>query len=139
MIIAKVCDNMAYGYIVHDDLTTEKCFVAKSGRLFAHGRTAREASKALEAKIFATLDTDETIESFLRIFKKGKKYSGQVFFTWHNYLTGSCEMGRKIFVKENNIDLDKNYTVEEFIEKTKKSFGGDIILQLEQEWNKLGG
>ena len=53
------------------------------------------------------------------------------FFEWHNKLTGSCEMGRKSFAKNHDIDLNKDeFTVEEFIELTKNDFGRKVIEQL---------
>jgi len=44
-----------------------------------------------------------------------KKYKGSVFFDWHHYLTGSCLMGRESFVKNHGINLDDEFTVDEFI------------------------
>jgi hypothetical protein len=59
------------------------------------------------------------------------KYSAMEFFNWHNRLTGSCEMGRKSFAKNNDIDLENDkFTVFEFIEKTKNDYGRDVIRQL---------
>ena len=52
----------------------------------------------------------------------------------HHYLTGSCEMGREAFVKRHGIDLDKTYTVEEFIELTEDDYGGEIIKNLKERY-----
>ena len=40
-------------------------------------------------------------------------------------------MGREQFVKDNNIDVDKDmFTVEEFVKLTQNSYGGDIVKRL---------
>jgi len=39
-------------------------------------------------------------------------------------------MGRDNFVKSNGIDLNKTYSINEFIELTKNQYGGEIIKQL---------
>ena len=137
-VIEKVHLNLAKGFIVNNDLTTEACFIAKGENKFAHGATAKEARKALQDKIFEAMDTEEKIEAFIKAFKIGIKYPAKVFYDWHHKLTGSCELGRNAFVKNHGIDLEKGeYTVEEFIEKTKQDFGGDIICQLEERLSEL--
>jgi hypothetical protein len=132
-VIERVHGNLAKGFIVNKDLTTEKCYVAKGNDMFAHGATAKEAADALQAKIIAKMDPDEKIEEFLKSFSPGTKYPAKAFYDWHHILTGSCEFGRNAFVKNHGIDLENGiYTVEEFIELTKNDFGGDIIKQLEE-------
>jgi hypothetical protein len=132
-VIEKVHLNLAKGFTVNRDLTTEQCFIAKGENKFAHGATSKKAREALQEKIFDDMDTDEKIDAFLEAFKPGVKYPAKSFYEWHHKLTGSCEFGRNSFVKNHGIDLEKGmYTVEEFIKFTKNDFGGDIIRQLEE-------
>ena len=132
-VIEKVHLNLAKGFIVNQDLTTERCFIAKGENKFAHGATSKAAREALRDKIFQDMDTDEKIDAFIEVFKPGVKYPAKSFYEWHHKLTGSCEFGRNSFVKNHGIDLEKGmYTVEEFIKFTKNDFGGDIIRQLEE-------
>ena len=132
-IIEKVRNNLAKGYIVLKDLTTKPCYVVKHGYLFAHGPTIKAAEQALSDKIFDDMDVDEKIEIFLKEFELEKKYSATLFYDWHHKLTGSCEMGRNAFVKNNGIDLENGeYTVKEFIELTENDYGGSIIKQLKE-------
>lgn len=49
-IITQVDGDIAYGYIVKEDLTLESCFIAKVGNSFAHGKTLKEAVANAEAK-----------------------------------------------------------------------------------------
>ncbi len=136
-VIEKVKSNLAKGYTVNADLTTERCYVIKHNDLFAHGETIKEAEKALQDKVFATMDTDEKIEVFLNEFDLESKYPARAFYDWHNKLTGSCEFGRNAFIKNHGIDLENGmYTVKEFIEITKNDFGGEIIKQLAE---RIGG
>lgn len=130
-VIERVKGNLAKGYIVNSDLTTEKCYIAKCNNLFAHGGTLKEANEALQAKILDNMDIDDKIDMFLKNFEVDKKYPAKVFYEWHHTLTGSCEMGRKAFAKNHDIDLGKDsFTVSEFIELTKNDYGGEIIRQL---------
>lgn len=138
-IITSVHNNTAKGYIVNDDLTLTKCYIAKGNNKFAHGDTLKKAVEDLQNKIFAEMDVEETIDMFIKEFSDTeKKYPAKDFYIWHNRLTGSCEAGRNHFVKENGIDLDKDmFTVKEFIEMTENSFGGKIVKQLKQKLETL--
>lgn len=131
-VITRVKLALAKGFILNSDLTLTPCYIAKGDGYFAHGKTVKEAEKALQEKIFENMDTEEAIGRFLCTFKKDEKYKGQDFFLWHHYLTGSCEMGRRAFVRDRGLDLEAYYTVEEFLELCKNSYGGDIIKQLQE-------
>ena len=135
-VITRVKLALAKGFILNSDLTLTPCYIAKGDGYFAHGKTVKEAEKALQEKIFENMDTEEAIGRFLCTFKKDEKYKGQDFFLWHHYLTGSCEMGRRAFVRDRGLDLEAYYTVEEFLELCKDSYGGDIIKQLQERFKK---
>ena len=132
-IIKQVKGNLAKGFIINLDLTTENCYVVKNGSLFAHGRTLEEARKALQEKIFDDMDVDVKIDLFLKKFNMTDEYPAKDFYEWHHILTGSCEMGRNAFVKNHGIDLENDkYTVREFIDLTKDDYGGGIIKTIEE-------
>lgn len=135
-IITNLKGNIAKGFILNEDFTLSPCFVIKHDNLFAHGETLHEARQALESKLFDDMDVEEKIEMFLKEFKRNKKYKGTVFFDWHNRLTGSCELGRKTFVKNKNLSLKSEYTVDEFIELTKDEYGGEVIRTLKKRWKE---
>lgn len=126
--------NMAKGFILNDDFTTTPCFVVKGNGYFAHGKTIKEAQQALVEKYMENMDEDEVIEKFLTEFEHGKTYKGSVFFDWHHYLTGSCQMGREAFVKNHGFDLHAEYTVDEFIAACRNDYGSDVIQRLEKMW-----
>ena len=132
-IITSIHGNVAKGFILNKNLTLEKTFVAKGNNKFAHGKTLKEAVADLQKKIFDDLDIEEKIEMFNKQFNRFDKYSGEEFYKWHHILTGSCTAGRDNFVRENNLDLKKLYTVDEFIKITKDSYGGNIIKKLCEE------
>ncbi len=130
-IITKVKDGIAKGFILNSDLTQSPCYIVKQNNLFAHGETIKDALDALQEKLFEDLSEDERIEMFWQEFQSDKKYSAALFYEWHHKLTGSCEMGRNSFVRDHSIDLDKDtMTVQEFVDLTKNSYGGDTILKL---------
>ena len=138
-IISTIKGNLAKGFILNSDLSLSPCYICKGNGYFAHGETLKEARLALQKKIFENMDTDETIERFLSIFEKGKRYSAKDFYDWHHYLTGSCEMGRKSFMQDRNITFDDTYTVDEFIALCENSYGGKIIKELKERWNCING
>lgn len=112
------------------DFTTEPQFVFKYNGVFAHGLTIKQAKNDAENKYYSSLDTESTIVSFRETFKKGKKYEAQLFYDWHSRLTGSCASGKDLFVKQHNIDLCAEMTVETFISITKEAYGGNVIMKL---------
>ena len=131
-IIKNIKKNIAKGFIVNDDLTLQKTYIAKGNNLFAHGKTIHEAMQSLQEKIFETMDIEEKIEEFKNKFNKKDKYKGTLFFEWHHHLTGSCLQGRENFVKSNNLDVEKEYTVKEFLEIVKNAYGWKYLKELEE-------
>ena len=131
--------NIAKGAILISDLTTKPCYIVKNGNLFAHGETLHEAQAALIDKQFEDMDDDDRINAFLTEIEINKQYPTSVFFDWHHKLTGSCEMGRRVFVENHGIDLENGtMTVGEFVELTKNAYGGSIIKKIEERI-QIGG
>ena len=130
-LLYHVHGNIAKGAILQSDLTLKPCYVVKSGNLYAHGETLREAQAALQDKLFEDMPVEERIKAFLAEFKPGINYPVKEFYDWHHRLTGSCEMGRKAFAKEHGIDIEHDMmTVEKFIQLTKNAYGGDVIKEI---------
>ena len=127
-IIRSVHGNIARGAVLNLDLTTEPCYIAKQGNLFAHGRTLHEAMEALRDKLFDDMPENERIEAFLTETDRSREYPVQYFYDWHHRLTGSCDMGRRQFAREHGIDLAKDtMTLDKFLELTKDAYGRDVV------------
>ena len=136
-LIDHVHGNIAKGRILSSDLTLSPCYVVKCGDLFAHGETLREAMRALNEKLFEDMPVEERIKAFLKAFPSDGKYPVKAFFDWHNRLTGSCEMSRKVFAREHEIDIEHGeMTVDEFIRLTRNAYGGEVIRELEKAREK---
>ena len=135
-IIESVRGNIAKGYILHSDFTLTPCYIVKQGDLFAHGETLKEAREALDGKLFEDMPEDERIEAFIKAHPdKEKSYSATDLFEWHNKLTGSCDIGRKSFCKDKGISIENDsFTVAEFIELTKNSYGIATIKNLKTKY-----
>ena len=131
-IIKHIHDNVAKGYILNDDFTLTKTFVAKENGKFAHGETLHDAFASLQEKLYDDSTEEERIEAFKKHFPDfTKKVSAKELFYWHHVLTGSCEQGRLSFCINKGIDIEKDsFTIYEFIELTKESYNGDIIKKL---------
>ena len=135
-IIKCVFSNYARGFVLQSDLSQKPCYIAKNGNRFAHGETLAEAVCALNDKLFDDMDEDERIATFWECHENGVKYPAMDLYDWHHKLTGSCEMGRRNFATERGIDLDKDeFTVDEFINLCRNSYGGEVISKL----NNAGG
>ena len=134
-IIKSIKNNIAKGFIVKKDLTLEPCYIAKKGSYFAHGKTIKQAVRDVVLKELSKMDVVGKIAEFKKIFKDNKEYLGSEFFKWHGILTGSCEMGRESFCKNNDIDLDDLYTINEFIDLVKDQYGSEIIEKLKEREN----
>ena len=137
-LIDHVHGGVAMGRILREDLTTERCYIVKQGSLFAHGETLRAAMEALRDKLLEGMPLEERIEEFVKAHEWGKAYPSADYYGWHHKLTGSCEMGRSEFAAAHGYKLtaDELLTVEEFIDLTKGSYGGDIIRRLQEAYNK---
>ena len=133
-LITHIKGNIAKGFLVNKDLTLQPCYIAKGNGYFAHGKSVKEARESLIEKYLEDMDEEEVIDKFLNEFEKGKSYKGTEFFKWHHYLTGSCLMGRESFVKNHNINLDAEFTVDEFIEICENDYGSNVIRQLKERW-----
>ncbi len=136
-IIKKIRGDIAKGFIVRlVDFSLKPCFIARQGYDYAHGRTVRLAVKALEEKLIAQMSPDEKIEEFLKAgFELNAVFPISQFFDWHGKLTGSCAIGRELFIKEHGLNLESGtITTHQFIELTQNHFGGDVIKRLK---NKL--
>ena len=133
-IITGIHGNLAMGYILNQDFTLYPCYVVKGNGYFAHGETAEEANNSLREKIFENMDEEEAIDKFTETFKPDEKYPCKMFYEWHHYLTGSCEMGRKSFMRNHGITMDDTFSVSEFIELCENDYGGDIIKRLKEHY-----
>ena len=131
-IITNVKGNIAKGFIPQSDLSLTPCFIVKENNQFSHGNTLHEAFESLQEKLYDDSTEEERILKFKEHFSDfSKKYSAKDLFIWHHVLTGSCKAGREAFCTDKGIDVDNDrFTVYEFIELTKNSYGGDIIRRL---------
>lgn len=133
--IKRIKGNIAFGY-VFEKMQLKPCYVVKQDNMFAHGKTVKEAFSALQEKLFDNMTAEERIDAFLKEMKSNTEYPAKIFYDWHHRLTGSCEFGRKQFIKNHNIKLDELMTVREFIELTENDYGGEIIKELEKRLNE---
>ena len=133
-IIRSAHGNLAKGFVLRGDFKLIPCYIAKHDNMFAHGETIQEAVVAVNKKVLKNMDSDKVIDKFFEHFTDlSKKYPARDFFEWHHYLTGSCEMGRKAFVKNSGYDIEHDrFTVQEFIDITRHAYGKDVILRLEK-------
>ena len=130
-IIHSIKGSVARCSIINSDLILDDCYVVRVGDSFAHGETIKKAQSDAEAKHLQSQPIDERIRMFHEAFGGVDKIPASDLFDWHFKLTGSCEMGPKSFVHNKGINMSKDsFTVAEFVELTKDSYGGDVIKKL---------
>lgn len=131
-IFTHIFGNVAKGFILEKNVILKPCYIVKGNGYFAHGKTLKDAQSALEEKILDNTDIEEKIKLFKKNFPcVNKKYPVKDFYHWHHTLTGSCEMGRKTFAKNHNIDIDNDtITVKKFIDLTENAYCGGVIKKL---------
>ena len=137
-IIKNIRGNVAQGFILQSDLTLTPTYVVKENDKFAHGTTLHEAYEAFKEKLYDDSTEEERIDAFIKEFPNlNTEYPAKDLFHWHHILTGSCKQGRLAFCHDRDINLDKDYfTVYEFINLTRSSYGGEVIEKLEETINK---
>ena len=130
-IIKRLHGNCAKGFILRSDLTLTPCYIVKYNSYFTHGKTLKEAREAAFTKAMNDMPVEDRVAAFWKYHNRTDHYPVSDFFEWHNRLTGSCEMGRKEFAREHEIDLENGeITVDEFIKLTENAYGGEIIRKL---------
>lgn len=130
-IITSVRGNVAQGFIVQSDLQLKPCYVVKENNKFAHGETLHDAFNSLQEKLFDDSSEEERLDAFKKKFPEyDVKYDNRDLFKYHHILTGSCRMGRELFVSNRRLSLDGKTSVREFVKLTKNAYGGDIIQKL---------
>lgn len=130
-IITSVRGNVAQGFIVQSDLQLKPCYVVKENNKFAHGETLHDAFNSLQEKLFDDSSEEERLDAFKKKFPEyDVKYDNRDLFKYHHILTGSCRIGRELFVSNRGLSLDGKTSVREFVKLTKNAYGGDIIKKL---------
>ena len=135
-IINSVHGNYAKGYVLKNDNTIVPCFIARCGNFFAHGETLKRALQDAMEKYNDDKPLNERIAEFNEKYPDDDTpIDGNELFSWHHILTGSCFFGRQQFCKEHHLDVNKKYTVREFISLTKNAYGKKAIQSLIESRN----
>lgn len=130
-ILTSIRGNVAQGFIVQSDLQLKPCYIVKENNRFAHGETLHDAFNSLQEKLLDDSSEEERLDAFKKKFPEyDVKYDNRDLFTYHHVLTGSCRMGRELFVSNKGLSLDGKTSVREFVKLTKNAYGGDIIKKL---------
>lgn len=83
---------------------------------------------------------DRRIDTFIKTHNLTDKYPAKELSRWHMILTHSCPVGRHLYAKKVNVDVDKEmFTVPEFFEFCKDEFGHEIIEKLEIRMRAMEG
>ena len=125
------------GNILNSDFTLTPCYISKVENCFAHGQTLAKALKDARSKAMERMPLEQRISKFREQYPDPDKLTpARELYDWHHVLTGSCEMGRKQFARDNGIDIEKDsFTIREFINLTKSAYGSDSIHKLAEAYS----
>lgn len=137
--IYSIHGNYAQGGVLQQDFTFKPCYIARVGDSFAHGDTLRQAMADARAKELRNKPAEERVGQFLSTYPDpDTPIPAKELFDWHNILTGSCLFGRKLFCAERGIDVEHDsYTLRDFVNLTKNSYGGEVIRMIEERLNAI--
>ena len=137
-IVYALHSNIARCAVINNDLTLTDCYVAKVGKFYAHGKTAKAALEDAKRKDLQNRPLSERIADFVKLYPTlDCEVSGQELYDWHHILTGSCRQGRELFCAQHNINIDTyRCTVADFINLTVNAYGGEAIRGLEKKYKK---
>lgn len=136
-LIDLILGDYAQGRILCCDFTTTPCYLAKVDNCIAHGKTLKEAVADAESKATNMRPVEERISRFKESFPSLETQAkGYEFYRWHYTLTGSCAMGRDQFIRERELDMEKEFTVQYFLDITQTAYGGSVIRQLLKSYEK---
>jgi hypothetical protein len=130
----KVHDNWAEVDVINtEDYTSHRAFIAIFNGYTAHGETIRDAFIDAKEKWMQSMDFTEKKKRFLALFKDRERLTVKELYDWHGVLTGSCRYGRSTFQAEHGLKDTDTLTLEEFINLTENSYGGDKIKRLKSK------
>lgn len=121
-ILSKVINKKGDVYKVINHGETEKSYIVKSGDVYSHGETIKQAREDLVYKLSDrdTLKYDNlTMDTVLT-----KEECIQMYMT----ITGACSSGTKYFVN-NQTDIKDEYTVSEIIYLTQGQYNHSALVE----------
>ena len=132
-IIDSVRKNIAHCRVIsYPASKLISCYVVKYEDCFAHGDNLKQAFLDAQHKAFDCHTRAERINEFIDRFPDPEtKVDNTDLFKLHNWLTGSCEFGRRLFVTKFGL-TDGQSSIWDFIRLSKGNFGSDIIEKLEE-------
>lgn len=110
------------------------CYVVRYEDCYAHGSDLKQTFLDAQHKAFSKLNVIERIKQFVSKYPDPNiKILNSELFKLHNWLTGSCEFGRRMFVDKLGL-TDGESSILDFIRLSKGNFGSEIIEQLEHTY-----
>ena len=103
----------------------ETIYIAKEGKLAAHGYTVREAIEDLTYKKLDNIDIDKIIEEI--------KKTGKVTRSQYRAITGACQYGTNKFCEQHNIQELEEIDLEELRKILKDDYGAEKFWKLIDE------
>lgn len=131
--IDNIKGNIAKGRILNDDMTFTDCWIVREGNCIEYGKDLHETHKAAQRESAIQLPKEERLKMFVQRFPSPDEMIPiKELYNWHHVLTGACKYWSKEWCKRRGFNLESNrlVSVRQFVNLTKREWGGDIIMEL---------
>lgn len=134
VFITHVHKPWAMGEIIKNDLTTQKCYIARVNNHFVIADSLKEVIAEMRIKIVSSNNIKKDIaKAFVLAHPEyEKEYDWDEMVTWHSLDPTSCSDGRRRFTKLSNKKSGDLGTPRELIEFMKKSPSKQIAIEMER-------
>ena len=113
------------------DLTLSESYLARIGEIIDTGENLHEAYKEVYLKSIKEKEEDERIQTFIDLYPNpDKEILGLDFMKWHSVLTDACLDGQLKFIKNNNLDTNKKYSIKFLVKLTRRAFNPSVMQKI---------
>ena len=134
LYITHIHGPWAMGEIIHNDLTTQKCYLTKVNDKFAVGGNLRAVLEEMREKITESTSAKKNIaKAFILVHPEyEKEYDWDEMVAWHSLDKTSCVDGRRRFSLNSNKKSGDLATPKELIQHMKESPAREIAIEMER-------
>lgn len=123
-LLTSLRGNVARGFILNQDFSQTKTFVAKVGNSFAHGDSIKSAIADATKKHMEDASPEERVEEFLKQFDPTVDHAAEDLMNGYRLLSGACEQGCLSFMQNNGIAADARFTLAQFVDIVTGAYEG---------------
>jgi hypothetical protein len=122
-ILSKIIHQRGDVYKVVNYGETEVTWIVKSGGVYSHGKTLKEACDDL---LYKTSNQDKSAYKNLKL---DDELSFKDAIKMYRTITGACSQGTRYFVEQNEDKIKESFKVSEIVEITRGQYGHNVLVE----------